>query len=285
MKEHSGKYPVKKMAQILNITRSRYYAWLERTPSKRELRDSELLEKIKDIHEKSRKRYGSPKIHEELKKLEEKCSRKRVARIMRENGISANYKRKFKATTDSGHIYSVAPNILNREFDVDQPDIVWVSDITYVWTSEGWLYLCIILDLFARRVVGWSMRTRLSSELATSALSMAVLHRNPSEGLIFHSDRGVQYASKPFRKMLSKFKMIQSMSRKGDCWDNACAENFFSLLKTEEVYMHFYRTREKARISIFDYIEVFYNRQRSHSYLDYLSPDEYESKWMEQKVA
>jgi len=285
MSEHGGKYPVKKMAKILKITRSRYYAWMKRTPSKKELRDSELLGKIKQIHEKSRKKYGSPKIHEELKKEGERCSRKRVAQLMRGNGIYAHYKRKFKATTDSGHIYPIAPNILNREFDVDQPDRVWVSDITYVWTLEGWLYLCIIMDLFARMIVGWSMGTRLSSELATSALSMAILHRTPSEGLLLHSDRGVQYASEPFRKMLSENKMIQSMSRKGDCWDNACAENFFSLLKNEEVYMHCYRTREQARRSIFDYIELFYNRQRSHSFLDYLSPVDYEMKWVEQKVA
>jgi transposase InsO family protein len=273
------------MAKILNITRSRYYAWLKRTPSNREIRDSELLERIKEIHEKSRKRYGSPKIHKELEKMGERCSRKRVFRIMRENGIYVHHRRKFKATTDSGHIHPVAPNILNRKINVEKPDKIWVSDITYVQTLEGWLYLCIILDLFSRRIVGWSMKSRLSSELATSALLMAISHRDPHEGLIFHSDRGVQYASAIFRKMLYENKMIQSMSRKGDCWDNACAENFFSLLKTEEVYMHRYRTREQARISIFDYIEVFYNRQRSHSFLDYLSPDEYEMNWIEQKIA
>jgi transposase InsO family protein len=273
------------MAKILKITRSRYYACIKRTSSKKEIRDRELLEKIKSIHEKSRKRYGSPKIHEELIKQGERCSRKRVARIMQENGIYAHYKRKFKATTDSGHIYPVAPNILNREFVVDNPDKAWVSDITYVWTLEGWSYLCIIMDLFARRIVGWSMGTRLTSELATSALSMAITHRNPSPGLLFHSDRGVQYASEPFRKMLSENNMIQSMSRKGDCWDNACAENFFSLLKNEEVYMHRYKTREQSRMRIFEYIEVFYNRQRSHSFLDYLSPVEYEMKWLQQKIA
>jgi transposase InsO family protein len=197
---------------------------------------------------------------------------------MRENGIRARQKRKFRATTDSGHDYPLAPNLVNRDFKVLVPNRVWASDITYIGTKEGWLYLCVILDLCSRKVVGWSLGSHISTELAASALSMAVIHRNPEKGLVFHSDRGVQYAADMFRDLLEEYKMIQSMSRKGDCWDNACVESFFATLKTEEVYQRKYQTRKDARKSIFEYIEVFYNRKRMHSYVDFLCPEEYESR-------
>jgi putative transposase len=278
MKKNSGVYPVKKMANALQISRSRYYAWLKNPQCTRKQRDSELLDTIKTIHEKSRQTYGSPRVHDELQETGDWCSRKRVARIMRENGIYARQKKKFKVTTDSEHALPVAPNLLNQEFFVESPNRVWVSDITYIWTMEGWLYLCIILDLCSRRVVGWSMDSRIGADMAKQALVMAVLHRNPSEGLIFHSDRGIQYAAETFRETLDKYNMIQSMSRKGNCWDNACAESFFATLKTEEVFHRTYKTRDEARKSIFEYIAVFYNRFRKHSFLDYLCPEEFESR-------
>jgi transposase InsO family protein len=195
---------------------------------------------------------------------------------MRKKGLIARQKRKFKATTDSSHDYPIASNLVNREFVVAVPNRVWVSDITYIWTDEGWYYLCVILDLFSRIVVGWAMNSCITSDLACSALSMAVMQRMPAEGLVFHSDRGVQYAAELFRDHLGTYKMVQSMSRKGDCWDNACAESFFATLKTEEVFHRKYRSREEARRFIFEYIAVFYNRYRSHSSLDFLSPEEYE---------
>ena len=276
---------MKKMAEVLTISRSRYYSWLKSPPSEHERRDQELVDIIKQIFREKRGVYGSPRIHKELKSQDQRCSRKRVARIMRENGLRALQKRRFKVTTDSGHTHPVAPNLVKRQFIVESPNRVWVSDITYIWTMEGWLYLCIIIDLYSRKAVGWSMDSRITVELTIDALSMAFMHRNPTEGLVFHSDRGVQYAAELFRKRLSEFKMVQSMSRKGDCWDNACAESFFATLKTEEVFHRSYKTRDEARRSIFEYIAVFYNRQRRHSFLDYISPEEYELQGSLQNVA
>jgi transposase InsO family protein len=202
---------------------------------------------------------------------------------MRENGLVARPKKRFKVTTDSKHDYPISPNLLNREFSVELINTYWVSDITYIDTHEGWLYLCTIIDLFSRRVVGYSMESHMRVQLVIQALDMAVKHRQPSEGLIFHSDQGVQYASTSFREKLKSYKMVQSMSRKGNCWDNSVAESFFATLKIEEVYTQKkYLTRAKARKSIFEYIEVFYNRQRSHSYLNYMCPDEYEQEFLKQ---
>jgi putative transposase len=276
MKENSDTFPVKKMAVILKVSRSRYYAWLKTGLSCHDLQDQEYLEIIKDIFEANEGNYGSPRIHDDIKKRGIKCSRKRIARIMAENGLKARIKRKFKATTDSKHDFPIAPNLLERNFIVEEANRCWVSDITYISTYEGWLYLCVILDLFSRMVVGWSMASHLKAELAIDALDMAVAHRNPSEGLILHSDRGVQYASNDFRDKTNSYGITQSMSRKGDCWDNACAESFFSTLKIEEVLKRKYKTKSEARQSIFRYIAVYYNRRRSHSFLDYMSPEEYE---------
>ena len=277
MKNQSGRYPVKKMADTLGVSRSRYYRWQKISQSRHEKRDMELGEKIRSIYHSSRKSYGSPRVYRELRK-QTPCSRKRVARIMRENGLRGRVKRRFRVTTDSNHGCPVSANLLDRDFNVAQPNQVWVSDITYIWTGEGWLYLCVIIDLFSRKVVGWSLASHIRAELVIMAFMMAVMHRSPGAGLIFHSDQGIQYASEEFRKKLSGCKMIQSMSRKGDCWDNACAESFFSTIKIEEIFQCTYRTREEARTRIFEYIAVFYNRQRIHSTLDYMSPQEYENQ-------
>ena len=276
MKNNKDIYPVKKKAETLEVSKSRYYAWLKSKPSYHNKRDQELLVMIKSIHDDSRKIYGSPNVFKAIRKKGIKTSKKRVARIMRGNGLRGVQKRRFKVTTDSRHDYPVSPNILNRQFDVETPNTCWVSDITYIWTLEGWLYLSVIIDLYSRMVVGWAMASHMRAELVIDSLKMAVANRRPDEGLMFHSDRGVQYACNDFRTMLKDNKMIQSMSRKGNCWDNACAESFFATLKTEEVYRRKYQTREEARLSIFEYIAVFYNRRRQHYSLDFLSPDEYE---------
>ena len=278
MKDNSNIFPVQKMAKIFKISKSSYYEWFKREPCAHERRDRELLAEIKRIFKENRNQYGSPRIYRELHGTKYCCARSRIARLMRENGLKARHKKRFRVTTNSKHDYPISPNLLNRDFTLEKINTCWVSDITYIDTHEGWLYLCSILDLFSRKVVGWSMASHMRADLVIDALDMAVKHRNPPEGLMFHSDRGVQYASGTFRKKLKSYKMIQSMSRKGNCWDNAPAESFFSTLKIEEVYTHSkYRTREEARKAIFEYIEVFYNRKRSHSFLDYKSPSEYEA--------
>jgi transposase InsO family protein len=200
-------------------------------------------------------------------------------------GVSAKQKKKFKVTTDSKHNLPVTPNLLNREFEVAEPDQVYVSDITYIWTSEGWLYLAIVLDLFSRQVVGWSLNSRMSRRLVMDALQMAIWRRRPASGLLFHSDRGSQYCSADFQKMLKQHKMISSMSRKGNCWDNAVAESFFGSLKTERVFFSNYTTRDQARKDIVDYIEMFYNSRRRHSYLGYVSPKEFEKRQLLKRAA
>lgn len=245
------------------------------------MRGAELLEKIRESHRRSKGIYGSPNIHEDLCESNFRCGRKRVARLMKEAGIRSKVARRFKVTTQSKHTLPVAENLLKRDFSVPLPNRVWVSDITYLWTRQGWLYLCVILDLWDRKVVGWSIHERLRSELAVDALNKAVALRKPGEGLVFHSDRGVQYASEAFRAELLKYKMRQSMSRKGDCWDNAVAESFFGILKRELVYHETYITRQEARLSVFQYIEGWYNRRRRHSTLGYLSPLAFEQAAME----
>ena len=235
-----------------------------------------ILERIRRIHHLSRGLYGSPKIYQELRKLGLKYNRKRIVRIMRINGIRAKTKRKYKRTTDSNHSYPVAENILGQDFTSTVLNKIWVSDITYIWTKEGWLYLCCILDLCSRKIVGWQIDITLSSSLVITALSQAITNRGENPGIIFHSDRGSQYASGEVRKYLWGHKMIQSMSRKGNCYDNAVMESFFHTLKTELVSFENFQTRDEAKMKIFDYIEIFYNRQRSHSSIDYLTPEEFE---------
>lgn len=257
---------------MLDVSRGRYYQWLKEPISEREKANIELTEKIKEIHEDSKKTYGSPRVIEELKKQGLSVGHNRVAKLMRENEIKAKMKRKFKNTTDSSHLLPVSENILNRDFSADKPNQKWVSDITYVWTMTG----CTVIDLYSRKVVGWSMNDNMETSLIVNALEMACINRNPKPGLIFHSDRGSQYASYQFREVLEKKGFIQSMSRKGNCWDNAVAESFFHTLKTEELYFNKFNNKYQAKSCIFEYIELFYNRKRSHSYLGYLSPYQFE---------
>jgi len=229
---------------------------------------------IKEIHQESNGEYGSPKIHQELRRRGKRCGRKRVARLMRKDGLKAKTVCKFKATTNSNHSLPVAANLLDRDFSPSEPNRAWVADITYIWTNEGWLYLAVVIDLFSRAVVGWSMSERMTRNLVMDAFTLAVKRRNPPPGLIHHSDRGSQYASADFQSLLIKYDAICSMSRKANCWDNAPAESFFSLLKRALVFHNHYQTRAQARQSIFDYIERFYNRKRIHSSLGYRTPFE-----------
>ena len=237
------------------------------------------MKQIKDIHQQSRGTYGSPRIHDELKDQGVVCSENRVARLMRQHGIAGQKKKKFVRTTDSNHSLPIAPNRLNQCFEADRPDAVWTADITYIWTGQGWLYLAVVLDLFSRRVVGWSMAPSLERTLVIDALKTAIAARNPGKGLIHHSDRGSQYASDDYQKLLRKNKMVASMSRRGNCYDNAPTESWFATLKRELVYRTNYATHAEARQNIFEYIEVWYNRQRKHSAIGYNSPVAYEELW------
>jgi transposase InsO family protein len=233
---------------------------------------------IREIYDHNKGRYGSPKITQELKDRGWRVSKNRVAKRMREMGLRSIIRRKFRVTTDSKHNFPVSPNLLERNFTTDGPDKVWVSDITYLATRTGWLYLTVIIDLFSRLVVGWALSSSLSHEMVVTALKRAIKGRRPGAGLIFHSDRGVQYACTGFRKELGKHGFVQSMSRKGNCWDNAVAESFFGIMKTELVYHTRYEGHQDTLHSIFEYIEVFYNRERRHSTLGYLTPVEYENQ-------
>lgn len=266
------------MCRVLQVSRSGYYESLKRHPSSHSIEDKELSPKIKAAFKAGRKNYGTRRIKDELQKQATKISRRRIGRLMCENDLKVQTKRKFKVTTDSNHNKPIAPNLLEREFSVATPNTAYVGDITYIRTREGWLYLAVVIDLFSRAVVGWSMDSRMTSSLVNSALLMAIWKRKPEKGLIFHSDRGSQYACDSYRAILNDHGVKASMSRKGDCWDNAVAESFFHTLKTELVHHCDYETREESRASIFEYIEVFYNRQRSHSAIGYEAPLVYESK-------
>ena len=272
-------HSVELMAKVLRVSRSGYYAWRCREKSARTRQTERLVVEIRYIQEHiSRYRYGSPRVHQELRKRGWQVSRKRVAHLMRTHELGARSKKKFRVTTKSAHRHVAAPNLLKREFNVIQLNRAWVSDYTYVATAEGWLYLCVILDLANREVIGWSMSSHLGTDTLLNAYWSAVRKCKPSEGLLFHSDRGVQYASGRFRRLLRRHGVVQSMSRKGDCWDNAPAESFFKTLRSELIASHVYSTRAEAQQAIFEYIEVFYNRVRRHSYLGYLTPLEYRSQ-------
>jgi len=260
----------------MQVSRSGYYAWLKRPESNRKRQNKELLTEIHKTYQLSRGTYGSPRITKALHKQGITCGKNRVARLMRENGIVAKTKRKYKATTNSKHNYPVAANLLNQNFSVDKPNQVWVADITYIPTDEGWLYLASIEDLFQRKIVGWSMDSTMTRQLVLDALRQAVRRFRPPVGLIHHSDRGSQYASYEYQQALRDYGMLTSMSRKGNCYDNACMESFFGTLKRELIYGNRFKTRAEARQAIFEYIEVFYNRIRLHSALGYMSPLEYE---------
>jgi putative transposase len=278
MSRQERTHSVGKMAAVLGVRRSGYYAWRGRPENRHRRRRRELAERIRGIQESVKYRYGSPRVHKELERRGERAGHNLVARLMREEGLGARPRKRFRVTTRSSEAMVAAANVLERRFEVAAANQVWVSDITYVATAEGWLYLCVILDLFSRRVVGWSMGSGLGTELVIRALMMASLHRRPPRGLLVHSDRGVQYGSRAFRRVLETHGMRQSMSRKGDCWDNACAEVFFKSLKTELIGGRIYRSRSEAQRAIFEYIEAFYNRRRLHSHLDYVSPADYEER-------
>jgi len=264
------------MCQVLKVSRSGYYDWVKYPLSKRRIEDMKLKQKITEIYANSRKTYGSPRIYQKLLRKGYAIGKKRVERLMQEFGIQAVAKRKYKVTTDSRHSRPVAENHLNRQFTPERPNTSWIADITYIYTKEGWLYLATIMDLYSRKIIGWSLRERLTKELVIAALDMAIKQRRLSVDLLLHSDRGSQYASELYQLLLLKNGILCSMSRKGNCWDNAVMESFYHTLKVELICQKTYETRGQARRDIFEYIEIFYNRERLHSSLGYYSPEEYE---------
>jgi putative transposase len=278
VKEHRRVWPVGVICRVLGVTRSGFYAWMRRKPSARQRRREDLAEKISAAHEANRRVYGSPRIHRELLAGGEKVCRNTVARIMNQRRIRARTRRKYvPRTTDSRHQQAVAANVLDRQFNAKKTNSKWVADITYVPTQQGWLYLAAVMDLYSRRIVGWSMTNHMRVELVADALKMAIAQRQPAGELLHHSDRGVQYASDDYQRLLAEHEIKCSMSEIGDCYDNAAMESFFATLKTELVHEENYATYEAARASIFEYIEVFYNRNRRHSSLGYLSPEAFEA--------
>jgi transposase InsO family protein len=276
--ENQKEFSIQRMCSMLGVKPETYYAWIRRPPSKRSQDNTEMLKKIKAIHKESKELYGSPKIYQMLKAQNVDCSENRVAKLMRKNSIKAKIRKKFRAKSKVIKSSHASENLLKREFQVLRINTVWVTDITYIPTRLGWMYLCVFIDLFSRKIVGWSMANHMRTEMVIAALIMAYQNRKPGKGLIIHSDQGSQYGSDEFRKELKKMGMIQSMSGRGNCWDNACAESFFHLLKTELIQFMNYQNYMDAKISIFEYLEVFYNRYRIHSTLGYQSPVSYEFK-------
>lgn len=285
IKANRSAFSIQKMCQVLEVSKSGYYKHQINPESQRDKDDHMLLNRIKDIHKENKERYGSVRIKKELDKVNITCSKNRVARLMSQNNIKAKAKRKFKNTTDSNHKHPVAENLLKQDFSATGINQKWVSDITYIYTQEGWLYLAVILDLYSRKVVGWSMGNRINKGLIIKALLQAMNRRGIKAGLILHSDRGSQYASDDYVFLVKANKFIQSMSGKGNCYDNAVMESFFKTLKIEEVYWEQYLTRDAARKSIFEYIECYYNTKRMHSALDYMSPQEFENAGINSPVA
>ena len=276
---HRAVWPIVIQCRVLAVSRSGYYQWRRRPVSARTQRRASLMAEIRKLHVGHRQSYGSPRVFRELRAQGEVVNEKTVAKVMREAGIRAKSDRKFRVTTtDSNHTQPVAENVLNREFTADQRNQKWVADITYIATLEGWLYLAAVLDLWTRKVVGWSMSQRIDSRLVVDALEMAISREFPDAGLVAHSDRGVQYASEHYQGVLTQHDIECSMSRRGNCWDNAPMESFFATLKKELVHHETYANREAARVSLFDYIEVFYNRERQHSALGYVSPLTFEKE-------
>lgn len=278
IRDHTEEFPVRLMCRVLAVAPSGYYDWLDRPKSATQQRRDALEQQIRAIHAEVKRRYGSPRIHAELKAQGERCCVNTVAKLMKEAGIQAVSHRKFRVqTTDSRHDLPVAENLLEQDFTATKPNEVWLSDITYIPTSEGFLYLAAVEDLYSRMVVGWSMSTSMESRLVVDALAMAIQRRLPGDDLLAHSDRGSQYASEHYQQVLSKHDITCSMSRVGNCYDNAPMESFWGTLKKELVYQETYPTIDAAKKSLFEYIEVFYNRKRRHSALDYRSPAEFES--------
>ena len=277
IQEYAGQFSFSALCRVMRVSRSGFTAWTKRSLSRRGRQEQELVAQIRAAHQKSRGTYGSPRIHQELKGDGVSCSKNRVARLMRKHRITARPLRRFAVTTDSGHRLPVAPNRLAQDFRVDGPNAAWSGDITYVWTGEGWLYLAVVLDLSSRRVVGWSMGPTLDRSLVVEALQGALAQRRPAAGLICHSDRGSQYASGDYQALLHRAGALCSMSRRGNCYDNAPVESFFASMKRELVHRRSFTTREEARVAVFEWIAVWYNRKRRHSALGYLSPEQFES--------
>jgi putative transposase len=275
--QHKNTYPISLMCQVLGVSRNGYYSYQKRNANKPVDPEHEaMLESVRQIVVGSDYTYGSRRVKKAMHSLGYPISRRKAGKLMKEAGVEVRHRRKFKVTTDSNHKLPLFENVLQRQFDVDEPDTVYASDVTYIWTQQGWLYLAIVIDLFSRKVVGWSMSSRMKATLVCDALKMAIWRRRPKPGLTHHSDRGSQYASKAFRKLLKQHKFRGSMSRKGDCWDNSVVESFFGTLKQERVHWRHYQTRYEAQQDVLQYIAMFYNSRRLHSYLGYKSPDQYE---------
>ena len=287
MNNHRHQFPIVKMCKVLGVSKSGYYAWLKRKPSSRSIENGQLIEQIVEIHQQSGQTYGSPRITRELQARGCRCSRPRVARLMRKAQIRSKVARKFVVTTDSEHDFEFSPNLLARDFRTGELARAWVSDITYIATAKGWLYLTVVIDLGDRRVIGWAMSSGMkASQTVIPALQMALKNRTPRQGTIFHSDRGIQYSCDEFRNVLSRTPQIQqSMSRKGDCWDNAVAESFFKSLKVEAIYGNKFHDRTHASNIVFEYIEMWYNRFRRHQALGYMSPEQFAAKIIQDQNA
>ena len=278
IQEHDRRVPIRLMCRALAVSPAGYYAWAGRPESDRSVRNRALLSAIRVVHRESRETYGSPSIWDALVKRGHGVGEHRIARLMRVEGIRAKTVKQWRATTPSNHRWPVAENTRARQFTVKQPNRVWAGDLTDVWTTEGWLYLAVVLDRYSRTVIGWALEARLTGELTQQALTMAIRRRTPSAGLLHHSDRGSPYAATASQQLLTTHGIAGSMSRRGNCWDNACVESFFGTLKRELIYHPQYRTRDEATQDIFEYIEVFYNRRRRHSTLGYDSPAEFEAR-------
>ena len=278
---HRREFELAELCAALSVSTSGYRSWKRGgSPKRKRLTDAQMLALIRAIDRQWKNAYGSPRMVRELRDRGFPAGKERVERLMRENGIRARHKRRFKATTDSKHALPVAPNLLDRDFTPAAPNQAWSADLTYLWTNEGWLYLAVVLDLFNREVVGWSIKPRMTADIVMDALSMAWFRRRPAPGLMHHSDRGSQYASGAFQARLREYGMVCSMSRKGNCWDNAPTESFFNSLKNERVHGARYDTRDEAIADVFDYIEPFYNRRRKHSTLGYVSPVKFLENWI-----
>jgi transposase InsO family protein len=276
IKRHRQKFPTAAMCKVLKVSRSGYYDWFKRGESQRCRRDRTLLGHIRRVHDQSRQHYGIVKCWKQLNAEGIACGRDRIARLRRTHGVYSQRRKRFVVTTRSKHRHWIAPNRLQRDFTATSPNRVWVGDVTFIATRSGWLYLSVLLDLYSRKVVGWSMSNSNNGQLVKDALVMAVQHRQPGQGLIHHTDRGATYAMQSYRDTLTRHGMVSSMSRKRDCWDNAVAESFFANLKNELIYWYNFRSRDEARAAIFDYIEVYYNRQRLHQTLNYQTPEQFE---------
>lgn len=278
-------HEVSLLCRLLGVPVQGFYQWRNRGESRRAADERRLVARIRVAHAESKRRYGSPRIHEDLVESGESCGKHRVARLMRLHGIRAKAAKKFRVTTDSTHGKPVAPNLLKRNFSVSAPNRAWVSDITYVWTDEGWMYLAVFIDLYSRMVVGWALSTRLSAGLVLDAYERALVKRRPAPGLMVHTDQGCQYASEVFRSKLSQTGAVLSMSRRGDCWDNAVAESFFHSFKVEAIYGERFESRRRLEMEVFDYIERFYNRRRRHSFVGGHSPVLFEKKMGQVEIA